>query len=273
MMEEALKVNAAYQQVKAEQCLQEEALLMVDALVLALKGNFLKYVPHFASHLKVGLENTSDVRVCVQSLGMVTNLARGLGAELQPYCDTIFNIIFMHLQKEKPAVDRKILASIMPTFGEVALAVTGNFEKYLVPVVGMLAEACKTRLSDGPANDEDWSEYLSSLREAVLEAYTGIVHGLKDGGKLELFKLHVNTVLHFINTITEEPPVDHVWNAAIALIGDLIQAFQQEMAAYLQGVPFLPKLSQFAAGTTDPKINETTQRLQQLFAKFSSGVN
>jgi importin subunit beta-1 len=271
IMEEALKVIAAYQQVKAEPCLQEEALLMVDTLAICLKGGFRKYMPHFAPHLKTGLENTSDVKVCEVSLSMVGDLTRGLDATFIEYCDPIFNIVFVHLQNA--AVDRKIKVAIMQMFGDVALAVTGNFEGYLTPVVGMLAEACKTRLVDGPANNEDWQEYLNSLREAVLDAYTGIIQGLKEGGKLDLFKVHVNTVLHFINTITEEPPVEHVWRAALAVIGDLTQAFKAEMTAHLQGAAFLQKLSQFAGTTSDPKILATGQWLQQMLSKFGTGIN
>merc|ERR1719321_1351941 len=100
-------------------------------------------MPHFAQHLKTGLENYSDVKVCIVSLGMVGDLARGLDSQFAAYCDTIFEIAFRHLQN--PSVDRKIKVAIMTVFGDVALAIQGNFDKYLGPVVGMLQEACKTK--------------------------------------------------------------------------------------------------------------------------------
>jgi importin subunit beta-1 len=270
IMEQALNVITAYQQVKNEPCLQEEALILVDALAIFLKGGFQKYMQVFAPHLKTGLQNSSDVKVCIVSLGMVGDLARGLEAQVVAICDDVFNIAFAHLQNQ--AVDRKIKVAIMQTFGDVALAITGNFEKYLTPVVGVLSEACKTKLTDCPPT-EDWIEYLGNLREAVLEAYTGIIHGLKDGGKLELFKLHANTVLHFISTITDEPPNETVWRAAIAVIGDLTQVFQQEMVGHLKGAPMMLKIGQFAQASSDPKVQGTGHRLQQLLVKFGGGIN
>merc|ERR1719487_870763 len=136
----------------------------------------------------------------------------------------------------------------MTTFGDIALAITGGFEKYLAPVVQMLVEGSKTRLQDGPQNDEDWVDYLNSLREGVLEAYTGIIHGLRDAGKLHLFKEHVNGVLHFVQQISDDATVSEaVMKAAVGVIGDLIFVFQQELMAHLNNAPFVVKLVTYAS--------------------------
>lgn len=42
----------------------------------------------------------------------------------------------------------------MTCFGDIAMAITGDFEKYLGPVVQMLREASSTRLADGPADSD-----------------------------------------------------------------------------------------------------------------------
>ena len=66
-------------------------------------------------------------------------------------------------------VDRKIKAVIMPVFGDVALAIAGDFEKYLAPVLQMLSEASKTKLSaDVTDPNDDGVDYLNSLREGVM---------------------------------------------------------------------------------------------------------
>merc|ERR1740130_2425288 len=90
----------------------------------------------------------------------------------------------------------------MPVFGDVALAIAGDFEKYLPPVIEMLNEASKTKLpADITDPNDEWIEYLNSLRTGVMEAYTGIIHGLKDAGKLHLFKAHVNNIIIFVKDI------------------------------------------------------------------------
>eukprot|EP00928_Gymnodinium_smaydae_P086879 TRINITY_DN71288_c0_g1_i1.p1 TRINITY_DN71288_c0_g1~~TRINITY_DN71288_c0_g1_i1.p1 ORF type:complete len:858 (-),score=175.51 TRINITY_DN71288_c0_g1_i1:193-2766(-) len=268
MMEECLKVFQAYQQVKGpEPCLQEEALLLVAALASSVGPNFEKYMPHFAPVLKVGLENYADVQVCLMAIGVVGDLTRALEARFTTYCAGVLQILYGNLQNQN--VDRKIKAAIMCTFGDIALAITGDFEKYLAPVVQMLQEASRTTSADGPANDEDWIDYLNSLREGVCEAYTGIIHGLREANKLHLFKEHVNAVLHFVKVITEDTCTSEaVMKAAVAVIGDLVFAFQQELTQHLMGAPFLAKLVEFCSTCTDPNLQRTSLWLQQLLQRF-----
>eukprot|EP00933_Yihiella_yeosuensis_P040602 TRINITY_DN34928_c0_g1_i1.p1 TRINITY_DN34928_c0_g1~~TRINITY_DN34928_c0_g1_i1.p1 ORF type:complete len:861 (+),score=189.92 TRINITY_DN34928_c0_g1_i1:119-2701(+) len=268
IMEEALKVISAYQQVRGgAQVLQEEALLLVAALANAVGANFERFMPHFAPHLRVGLQNYDDVQVCLMSTGVVGDLCRALEGKIIIYCDTILEILYTNLQN--PAVDRKIKAAIMTCFGDIALAITGEFEKYLTPVVKMLMEASATRISDGPANNEEWIEYLNSLREGVLEAYTGIIHGLRDAGKLHLFKEHVNAVLHFVKDITEDSTVsESVMKATIGVVGDLVFVFQQELTAHLGQAPFLHQLVAYASRSTDPLVQQNAAWLRSLLQKF-----
>merc|ERR1719198_6503 len=270
-MEECLKVFAAYQQVKGSKTvLQEEALLAVAALAAAVGPKFELYMGHFAPQFTVGLQNYEDVQVCVIATGVIGDVARALDAKLLPYCDGLLQILYSNLKN--PGVDRKIKAAIMTSFGDIALAITGEFQKYLGPVVEMLREASMTQLSDGPANNEEWVEYLNSLREGVLEAYTGIIHGLRDAKKLGLFKEHVNAVLEFVRRITEDPSVSEpVMKAAVGVVGDLILVFQQELTMHLNNAPFLLKLVEYSSRCSDPGIRTTGHWLQALVQKYQGG--
>merc|ERR1740138_484225 len=136
----------------------------------------------------------------------------------------------------------------MVTFGDIAMAITGEFEKHLGPVVKMLQEASSTKVTDVPVVTEEWVEYLNSLREGVLDAYTGIIHGLRESNKLHLFKEHVNGVLHFVEEISQDASVsESVMKSAVGVIGDLVMAFQQELTQYLGNAPLLGRLLQFAS--------------------------
>mmetsp|Transcript_64086 Transcript_64086/g.167769 ORF Transcript_64086/g.167769 Transcript_64086/m.167769 type:complete len:858 (+) Transcript_64086:209-2782(+) len=271
IMGEALKVITAYQQVKGgAQVLQEEALLLVAAVANAIGTNFERFMPYFAPHLKVGLENYEDVQVCYMATGVVGDFCRALEGRFITYCDTILQILYGNLQNK--AVDRKIKAAIMSCFGDIALAISGDFEKYLAPVVQMLQEAAGTRVQDGGgAANEEWVEYLNSLREGVLEAYTGIIHGLRDANKLHLFKEHVNGVLHFVQLITEDASVsESVMKAAVGVIGDLIFVFQTELAHHLGHAPFLVRLVEYATRCQDDSMRQTASWLQSLLQKYGA---
>lgn len=268
IMEEALKVISAYQQVRGgAQVLHEEALLLVVALANAAGSGFDRFMPHFAPHLTVGLQNYEEVQVCLTTTRMVGDLCTALEKKIGGYCDMILEILYTNLKN--PAVDRKIKASVMTCFGDIAMAITGDFEKYLGPVVQMLREASSTKLADGPADNEEWVDYLNLLREGVLEAYSGIIHGLKESGKLHLFKEHVNTVLMLVKEISEDQTSQlPVIKAAVGVVGDLILVFQQELTAYVGKAPFLSQLVQTAIRSQEPKLLQNAHWLQGMLVRF-----
>lgn len=272
IMEETLKVIMAYQAVKGgAQVLQEEALLLAAALATAVGAGFERFMPHFAPHLRVGLANFEDQTVCYMTVGVVGDLCRALEGKIITYCDGILETLYGNLTNS--AVDRKIKAAIMSCFGDIALAINGDFEKYLAPVVRMLQQASSTKITDSPDMNEDWVEYLNSLREGVLDAYTGIIHGLKDANKLPLFKEHVNGVLLFVKDICEDTSgtvSEGVMKAAVGVVGDLLFSFQQELAVYLGGAPFLGRLVEYSSTCTDPGIRSTAAWLQTLLQRFGA---
>jgi len=268
IMEEALKVISAYQQVRGgAQVLHEEALLLVVALANAAGLGFERFMTHFAPHLRVGLQNYEEVQVCLTTTRMVGDLCTALEGRIAGYCDMILEILYTNLKN--PAVDRKIKAAVMTCFGDIAMAITGDFEKYLGPVVQMLRQASSTRLADGPADSEEWVEYLNLLREGVLEAYSGIIHGLKESGKLHLFKEHVNTVLMLVKEISDDQTSQlPVIKAAVGVVGDLILVFQQELTAYVGQAPFLSQLVQTAIRSQEPKLLQNAHWLQGMLVRF-----
>jgi importin subunit beta-1 len=273
VMEAALQVVTAFQQVKGgAQVLHEEALLLIQAVAYSVGQQFDRYMIQFAPHLKVGLENYEEVQVCYLSVGILGDLSRLLEKELLKYCDTFLELLYRLLVNE--SVDRKIKAAIMPVFGDVALAIAGDFEKYLPPVLDMLHEASKTRLPPDVTDPTDeWVEYLNNLREGVMQAYTGIIHGLKDANKLELLKAHVNNLITFVQDICNDKSTnEEVLKATLGVLGDVIFAFQAELVVHLQTPTFSPclqNLVQFAARTNDPRTVQTGQWLQSLLQRFS----
>lgn len=80
-------------------------------------------------------------------------------------------------------------------------------------------------------NSYDMVEYLNELRESVLEAYTGIIQGLKGVEKTphqDVFHLepHLGHILMFIKRIADEGDnPDSMIASAAGFIGDLCSAF------------------------------------------------
>jgi importin subunit beta-1 len=74
--------------------------------------------------------------------------------------------------------------AILAVFGEIALAIGGAFEGYLPVVMQLLQQAATlgsgTREQPGAF---EMLDYIDSLNEGILEAYSGVILGLKGAGK------------------------------------------------------------------------------------------
>ena len=69
-------------------------------------------------------------------------------------------------------------------------------------------------------------DYINGLREGILEAYVGIIGGLKTGAKVDILLPHVNSILTFLHlTLTDQDRTEAILRSSIGLLGDLAEAF------------------------------------------------
>jgi importin subunit beta-1 len=67
---------------------------------------------------------------------------------------------------------REVKPNIISLFADIAMAIEGDFERYATIVLMMLQQAGLVNIT---TDDDDLIDYVNSLREAILEAYTGII--------------------------------------------------------------------------------------------------
>jgi importin subunit beta-1 len=125
-------------------------------------------------------------------------------------------------------VHRSVKPQILSVFGDIALAIGPEFKRFLDMVLMTLMQASQLQVDK---NDYDLVDYINELRENCLEAYTGIVQGLKgdkDNANPDVFLLqpHVQYMIQFIMVIASDPDItDSLIAACAGLIGDLTSAF------------------------------------------------
>lgn len=241
-------------------------MLACGALAGAVGAQFEPYLGHFMPVLQGGLERHEEQTVCGICIATVGDLCRSLERKILPYCDAILQVQYT-LVKD-PNVSRKLKPGIMQCFGDIALATEKDFVKYLQPVIEVLQQASAAQV--GPDATPEWEEYIAELQESVLEAYTGILHGLKAEDSLGTFKVHVNAVLDFVQRLTQEKPPQEVVKAMVGVLGDLVFVFKAEIATYLLAAPFMVQLVNLAKGCNDPTILRDAQWLESLMMKFKA---
>lgn len=223
---------------------QEDALMAVSTLVEVLGADFQKYMDAFEPFLVIGLKNHAEYQVCLAAVGLVCDLCRALMSNILPYCDKIMNLLLENLRNQD--VHRSVKPQILSVFGDIALAVGGEFKKYLAVVLDTLDQASQAQVDK---TDYDMVDYLNELREGCLEAYTGIIQGLKGDQEnnvhpdVMLMQPRVPFILSFIDHIAmDEDHSDAVVANAAGLIGDLCVAFGKDVLKLVEDMPRINEL-------------------------------
>lgn len=225
---------------------QEDALMAVSTLVEVLGEGFIKYMEAFKPFLIIGLKNVAEYQVCHASVGLVGDICRALGSQVTIFSDEIMEVLMANLSDN--AVHRTVKPQILSVFGDMALAIGTGYVKYLDHVMTTLMQASQCQVD---RSDFEMLDYLNELREGCLEAYTGIIQGLKgDGdasthGELVRLQPHVAYIVQFITVVAQDSDHSDASIAASAgLIGDLCSAFGSDIVSILDVEPIAELLTQ-----------------------------
>ncbi|NXV03422.1 IMB1 protein, partial [Cettia cetti] len=217
---------------------QEDALMAVSTLVEVLGGEFLKYMDAFKPFLGIGLKNYAEYQVCLSAVGLVGDLCRALQSNILPFCDEVMQLLLENLgvSGRFPGSRVTVGCTLFP----------GEWE------VGEGKEKAKPRASFHPCvhpqSDYDMVDYLNELREGCLEAYTGIIQGLKGDQEnvhpdVMLVQPRVEFILSYIDHIAgDEDHTDGVVACAAGLIGDLCTAFGKDVLKLVEARPMIHEL-------------------------------
>lgn len=179
----------------------EEAMLAIGALAYATAAGFAKYMPEFYRYLESGLQNFEEYQVCAITVGVVGDVCRALEDKILPYCDGIMTQLLKDLSSNQ--LHRSVKPPIFSCFGDIALAIGEYFEKYLVYAMPMLQSAAE--LSVHISNvDDDMTEHTNTLRNGILEAYSGIFQGFKGSPKTQLLIPFAPHILQFLDSLYME---------------------------------------------------------------------
>ncbi|GAX79827.1 hypothetical protein CEUSTIGMA_g7267.t1 [Chlamydomonas eustigma] len=200
----------------------EEAMLAVGSFTYAVGKQFVKYLPQFSQYLKTGLTNYLEWQVCLSTVGVLGDVCRNVEAEILPYCDEIMSLLVVNLGRED--VHRNIKPNILSAFGDIALVIGDNFEKYLEAVLRVLKQAMSLSVSSGAS--EDFLDYNNMLRNGILEAYSGIIQGMGQAKAEMYMQNELQDIIMFVSSIGAEPePEEDVARSAVNLLGDACSIF------------------------------------------------
>ncbi|KIJ60940.1 hypothetical protein HYDPIDRAFT_169967 [Hydnomerulius pinastri MD-312] len=199
----------------------EDAFLVVGSLASALEAGFSPYIQAFLPSLYPALKAHEDTQLCMVAVGIIGDISRALGDQSAQYAGAFMNVLLENLQSD--VLNRNVKISILSCFGDIALAIGVAFEPYLDTTMGVLRQA--GGVQPNPL-DFDLVDYVSQLREGILEAYTGVVTGLKNTDKVQLLLPHSGSILELIQRcLADDERSESTVKLCFGLLGDLADCF------------------------------------------------
>eukprot|EP00804_Cyclotella_cryptica_P027312 CCRYP_019635-RA/>CCRYP_019635-RA protein AED:0.18 eAED:0.18 QI:0/-1/0/1/-1/0/1/0/692 len=242
-------------QTKNATC-HEEALSATSAIATILEGDFVKYMTALQPFLMAGLRNFEAYQVCTCAVGLVGDISRSIENNIQPFCDEIMSALIEALQNA--SLHRSVKPPVLSCFGDIALAIGAAYEPYLQLSLMMLLQAAQTR---APDDDEELIDYVNTLREGILEGYTGIVQGLKDGNRAEVLLPYIEAIMGFLELLASDRRNDYdneVLSKAVGLIGDIASCLGSQIKNHISK-PYIFVLLNEGNGCGDQSIVSTSQ--------------
>eukprot|EP00921_Rhytidocystis_pertsovi_P003689 GHVQ01006414.1.p1 GENE.GHVQ01006414.1~~GHVQ01006414.1.p1 ORF type:complete len:898 (+),score=153.99 GHVQ01006414.1:139-2832(+) len=248
----------------------EEGLLTVASWLRAIKGRVEPHMEQLNQVLLLGLSNVEYVETFNLSTELVGDVSRILGKKFIPFSEAVLSRLYEALKN--PTADKSIKPRIFIAIGDVAMSIGGEWEKFLNPFMEILQLAASSAKPEDDDSDE-YTKWVSEMRDSMLQAHSGMVYGMKEGGKLDIMKIHVNTMLELVQLVVDTDKRflgEHNLCNAIALTGDLVNAYGAELMQHLKALPFLQRLLERASELD--QIDEQSMLETQRNAKWLNEV-
>lgn len=226
-----------------------DIIMAVGFVVEHLEDRFERYHQNIMPILLKLLDNFDDSTTLVVVVGVLGDLCRVWANEDMPRGDLImgpdFKLSDAIMQKllellKSDAVSLSVKPITISFFADIAMALGKDFVRYAATVMEVLNKACQT--AKFGVDDEDHNDFVSKIRESILEAYTGIIQGFKGTPELACMKTYVEGIVHYSTGFGIDAPqggtvADDVLKAAVGTIGDTASVFGKEMKHILHTKP------------------------------------
>eukprot|EP00605_Chrysophyceae_sp_TOSAG23-4_P000884 GSChrysophyteH1.ASY1.ANO1.975.1 assembled CDS len=214
----------------------QDAFMTMGYMIDRLEGSFERYASSVMPILFDAMDRHEDFATCHAAIGVFGDIARSLGQNIIPYCDQLIQKSFTLLQST--SVEKVLKPNVISLFSDVAMAIEGKFERYAETVLSILGKAVESAKLSKDKQDEDHDEFVYTIQEAIIDAYTGIIYGLSAENKQDTYlAAHIQTILTFVLSCTY--PYDDVdrpttlFKNCVGILGDLAKAFGNKIAAPL----------------------------------------
>ncbi|PSN75026.1 ARM repeat-containing protein [Corynespora cassiicola Philippines] len=227
--------------VPAKSSVPDTVFAAIGSIATALEEDFLKYMDAFTPFLYNALGNQEEPGLCSMAIGLVSDITRSLNEKVQPYCDAFMNYLLNNLRvsadnstfhtdtdtdnpHQSNQLGNQFKPAILQCFGDIAQAILGHFETYLPVVAQVLQQA--SQVSATTTGNYEMIDYITSLREGIMDAWDGCIVAMKSANKSNLMVQYLDSIFELLRIIQgDSNRSEGLLRSSCGVIGDLADAF------------------------------------------------
>jgi len=253
------------------QAIIDESLLTISAVISESGSLSPEVFTHVKPIIIEAIKNVEDTSVIIAGLNCLASIGDVKKETLYTddggqFVDQVFQLLLQALQQ--PKLENEVKPLIIQSFTDISIAIGVYYEKYLDITMTVLQYAASTQVDTA---DEDLLEYLTTLRESILESYTSIVQSL---GQEKIHKISdesISYLMKFIEFLWNDPTVrtPGIVQQIINIIGDLASIVGSRLTKFFPDVPSLTKIVDHCRKTSSrARIKEAGEHAYRLLTQL-----
>lgn len=258
--------------MKVEDGATADALCCITQVATNLEDDFKVYMDAIKPDILKPLQEKTDASACVMAVALIGDYCRILGDEILSNFEFADLVVGQYLEiLGNDNVDKSVKPHVIACFGDIALAINDQFKRYSEHVLPILSTASAMQLSED--DDEDLDDFVLSLRENILSAYSSILHALIQGDMsgIDDVRPFLDGIVRYAGEWCSKTDTnkwnDDILKNAIGLMGDLASTFakkgySQLIYKTLSESPGIVQMMQEYANAEDESIKEVMNYAQ-----------
>ena len=201
----------------------EEGLDTLGALACSVGETIRHQVHRILPFLLWALSNREDSALCKAGTHCLGDFSAALSADAANLANQIVPILIANLEHSGIAADIKVMT--ISTLADLVSTALDGFAPYLEGILRLVEQAMEASMQVNPSLSTEMLEYLSDLRDALVEFYLALMQNLKSGNRVKVIQGSVSRLLEFALFAAQSDRMssDHTQRNILFLLGELLE--------------------------------------------------
>lgn len=243
----------------------EDTFVLIGNLATFLGHGFEEYLKHFVPYYRNAMQLYTEASTITAGIRLTTDFCEAFGSGLIPIADDVMSLLMVILGRDE--VDKEVKPEAITAIGDVAMAIGGNFVKYIPSVFPLLVGASNVKVA---LCNNELIDYQNNLYLSIIETFCNCLHALNDAKQLSMVEPYIQHIFSFISAVDEFKAYrdEEVLRGCVGLIGDMANLIGQFIKPQLSDIVIFNMVNECKISTKDPQSRETALWVESTCSKL-----